>query len=198
MLTLLVPNYNRPDELRNVVSSMVRAIRFADASDWVKICIVDDFSTEEISEVIESFLELDFFEFHVQREKCGNAETAALNALEYVKTEYVWLIGNDDEISEDSIAYLKPYLMKRLYYFILLNPVYKHFDGSLYMTLSATHEVLEYETTQDLFSDFGFVTSTTTLSCQIFHTSFTLNNAHTVDFAMKRCVFSRHGLQGFV
>jgi hypothetical protein len=29
-------------------------------------------------------------------------------------------------------------------------------------------------------------------------TKFTLNNAHTVDFAMKRCVFSRHGLQGFV
>ena len=27
---------------------------------------------------------------------------------------------------------------------------------------------------------------------------FALNNTHTIDFTMKRCIFSRHDLQGFV
>jgi hypothetical protein len=28
--------------------------------------------------------------------------------------------------------------------------------------------------------------------------SFALNNTHPIDFALKRCCFSGHGLQGFV
>lgn len=188
MLTLLIPNYNRPDKLRALLAGIFRAIARANAQPWVKVCVVDDYSTEDLGDIFAEYSQFDFFEFYVQPRKCGNAEVAALTALEFVRTDYAWLIGNDDEIAEDSILYVEPIIRNRSYCFILLNPCIKNTDGTLLLPISSTEEVLRYNNTGDLFADFGFVTSTTTFSCQIFradvvrsfHRKFALSTHSTV------------------
>jgi len=196
-LTILVPNYNRPEALGRLLESVFKSISHASAWSIVDVLVVDDHSEADISPVIETFKCHENFHFDLQEFKCGNAEVAFLTAMKKVKTEYVWLLGNDDEVlisGVGKIIHLLRYSPSLS--LILLNPnVTNMSTGKNFIPLQTTTETVLYERAEDLFYDFGFVTSTTTFPCLVmrtepirqFHKSFNLlqyGNVYSHTFTM--------------
>ena len=168
LLTVLVPNYNRPRELGRLLAGVYGAIDHAAADARVKVVVVDDHSDEDLSAAIEPHQWRHNFSFSLQERKCGNAEAAFLAALDRVETEYVWLLGNDDQVSVDSINYVLRVLDSTGVGLVLLNPsINKASANRGAIPISATTASVAYERAEDLFMDFGFVTSTTTFPCLI-------------------------------
>ena len=189
ILTLLVPNYNRPEELGRLLRGMFVAIEQAKAQDDVDVLVVDDYSTEDLREVIAPFTRYRNFSYRQQRAKCGNAEVAFLTAMEDVETDYVWLFGNDDEVEPHGVKMVLQVLRARSPGFVLLNPriANERYRQPL-VPIRTTSPSVIYPRTEQLFMDFGFVTSTTTFSClvmktkpvQVFHTKYRLIQLATV------------------
>lgn len=167
-LTILVPNYNRSAALDRLLRTVYAAISHSASADRVDVAVVDDHSTEDIQSVVEPYRRHANFKFALQTTKCGNAETAFLTALDHVSTEYVWLLGNDDYVSVESIGYLLRVLDTAKPGFVLLNPrITKATINRGFVPLNATSLSVVYERAEDLFLDFGFVTSTTTFPCLV-------------------------------
>lgn len=170
-LTILIPNYNRPEALARLLESVFGAIRYAGADERVTVLVVDDHSQQDLSAAIAPYTGLPNFTFALQRAQCGNAETAFLSALDRIETEYVWLFGNDDLASEDSIKCVLHILDATAAGFVLLNPfIHKQARRRGFVPITATSESVLYQRTEDLFLDFGFVTSTTTFPCLVMKT----------------------------
>jgi len=171
-LTIVIPNYNRPKPLARLLKSIFASIKQADADDTVRVLVVDDYSTEDISSIISRYSDRPNFFFKMQKEKCGNAELSFLSSLSSVGTEYTWLLGNDDIVSQDSIVHILKVIEGNKYGFILLNPqILKTTENRDFLALNSASESVIYDRTEDLFYDFGFVTSTTTFPCLVFKTA---------------------------
>ncbi|WDU63938.1 glycosyltransferase family 2 protein [Pseudomonas poae] len=165
-ITLLIPNYNRAEALARLLESAFASIEKARAADQCSILVVDDFSTDDLSEITNKYAKHPNFKFALQSKKCGNAETAFLNALSCVDSEYFWLLGNDDQIAEDGVAHILNLISDSTVGFILLNPkINKEKTSQSFVPLQTTSPTVYYERGEDLFYDFGFVTSTTTFPC---------------------------------
>ncbi len=166
-LTILIPNYNRPQALRRLLGQLAVALdKLGSVGGRVCVLVVDDYSDQDIDAVFAPFRGRENFSLKLQSTKCGNAETAFLSALPLLKSEYVWLLGNDDQISTDGLAYLIQVLGATDVGFILLNPaITKTTTGATHVPLTTTTPMVYYDHTEDLFFDFGFVTSTTTFPC---------------------------------
>lgn len=170
-LTIVIPNYNRPKPLARLLKSIFASIKQADADEVVRVLVVDDYSTEDISSVISRYSDRPNF-FKMQKEKCGNAELSFLSSLISVGTEYTWLLGNDDIVSQDSIVHILKVIEGSKYGFILLNPqILKTTENRDFLALNSASESVIYDRAEDLFYDFGFVTSTTTFPCLVFKTA---------------------------
>ncbi len=183
-LTILIPNYNRATALARLLQSAFDSITRAQATDQCAVLVVDDFSTEDISPVVEKYSAHSNFQFMHQAQKCGNAETAFLNSMSHVKSEYFWLLGNDDQISLNGVEHILELIADSRIGFILLNPTLnKEKTARQYVPLHSISPTVYYDRAEDLFLDFGFVTSTTTFPCLLgktapvvnFHTLHTLN-----------------------
>ena len=167
-LTILVPNHNRPVALARLLKSVFESIKYALAKDVVEVMVVDDYSDIDISTVVAPYLGYSNFTFKLQPSRCGNAEVAFLAAVENVLTEYVWLLGNDDQVSIDSVKYVLRVLDCSDVGFVLLNPsIYKTTVKQSFVPITTTSTSVAYQKAEDLFLDFGFVTSTTTFPCLI-------------------------------
>lgn len=170
-VTVLVPNYNRPLALARLLRALYEAIDYAQADTRVDVLVVDDFSEADLSIALRQCAKRRNFTFALQKHKCGNAESAFLSALENVHTEYVWLFGNDDDLSVDGIKYVLRVLDSSDPGFLLLNPyLKKEQDKHGLVPIGATSTSVVYGQARNLFFDFGFVTSTTTFSCLIMKT----------------------------
>lgn len=170
-ITMLIPNYNRPLALARLLKSVFHSIEFASANHLVTVLVVDDYSDEEISSAIAPYKGISNFTFRLQASKCGNAELAFLSALEGVDTEYTWLLGNDDVVSVEGVKYVLDILNSSDFGFVLLNPyITKTTIKRSFVPISASSAIVVYEKAEDLFLDFGFVTSTTTFPCLIMKT----------------------------
>jgi glycosyltransferase involved in cell wall biosynthesis len=171
-ITMLIPNYNRPTALAKLLKSVFSSIKTASAEDLIEVLVVDDYSDADISAVIAPYTGHHNFTFKMQLSKCGNAEVAFLSALEYVNTDYVWLLGNDDQVSTDGVQYVLRNLASSDFGFVLLNPyINKTTVKRSFVPISVTSTSVVYQKTEDLFLDFGFVTSTTTFPCLIMKTA---------------------------
>ncbi|MCX8253340.1 hypothetical protein RHAL1_02942 [Beijerinckiaceae bacterium RH AL1] len=171
-VTVLIPNYNRPQALSKALYSIFLSIDNAKASDRVNVTVVDDYSTVDISKAISPFRHRKNFTFVTQKTKCGNAEMAFLSALDYVGGTFVWLVGNDDQLMPHGVTALLKLIDNTDLGFILLNPIIAGASVTRPSTpIVANSSVVIYPKTQDLFADFGFVTSTTTFSCIVAHTA---------------------------
>lgn len=190
-LTLLIPNYNRSRALSKLLKAIYASIRHAAADDQVRVMVVDDYSLESIDWVIEPYIKNANFVFVMQKHKCGNAEVAFLAALDYVTTEYVWLLGNDDFMYLESVGCLLSVLARSQPGFILLNPYIKKVAvDRVFVPVNATTQSVAYERTEDLFLDFGFVTSTTTFPCLVMKSEPVRAFHHTHGLANKARVYS--------
>ncbi|MDH1630679.1 glycosyltransferase family 2 protein [Pseudomonas mosselii] len=190
-ITLLIPNYNRADALERLLESAFTSIKKAQAFDQCTVLVVDDFSTDDLSKIIKKYEKHPNFKFMLQSKKCGNAETAFLNSLSSVNSEYFWLLGNDDQLSESGVEQILNLIDDSKLGFILLNPkINKEKISQSFVPLQSTSPTVYYERGEDLFYDFGFVTSTTTFPCLLGKTAPVVNYHKTHDFNQFARVYS--------
>jgi len=125
MLTILIPNWNRPEQLDKTLHSIYSSLSDQDNAQAVQVLVVDDYSTSSaVKKVVEKYSVHNNFRFVLQDIKCGNAEVAFLTSLSHVETKFLWLFGNDDYMHIDGISRVLKLLKSRDDVgMILLNPL---------------------------------------------------------------------------
>ena len=103
MVTVIIPVYNRPDDLRRALSSLTAQT----ISDF-KVIIADDASTEDVDAVVDEFARLDItmLKSSVNR-GCGANRALALNYfLTEAPTDFVMFLDSDDLLYPHAIERL--------------------------------------------------------------------------------------------
>lgn len=96
-VTVLMPVYNASIYLHDSINSLLSQT----CNDWKLICI-DDGSTDNSKEIIESYIKLDSRITLICQENAGPA-VARANAITTVKTEYISILDADDAYSPNYI-----------------------------------------------------------------------------------------------
>lgn len=101
MISIIVPVYNRADEIREFLTSFCQQ----DTNDGFEIVIVDDGSTDELDKVIKEFAEkLDIVTFHQQNQGPGAARNLGMSKA---KGELFVFIDSDCTVPSNYISLLK-------------------------------------------------------------------------------------------
>lgn len=170
VLTIFIPSYNRRHELSRALDSIFDELSNSKYGEFVRVLVVDDFSTENIDSVIAAQRargrEIDY---RLHPEKCGVAEVAMFSCLQFIDTKYAWLIGNDDELLPGSLDYLYDSLLEYSADYYLLNFLGKKSCGSYYYYYKSDAKAIKFSMGAQLFSNFGFATATTTFPCLCFN-----------------------------
>lgn len=100
LLTILIPTYNRANDLRKNLESIITIINENSLTEEVSIIVSNNKSTDNTCEVIKSFLEYNFFKYYEQPRNVG-LEKNALFTLAHAESKYVMYLGDDDYFSKD-------------------------------------------------------------------------------------------------
>ena len=102
MLTICIPTYNRPDKVRQRVIELLPQL-----NDYVKILIIDNASVNPVSNVIEDLIS-GINSLKIIRNKYNIGMSANLaRCIEYVDTEWLWILGDDDLVKCSAIDQIK-------------------------------------------------------------------------------------------
>lgn len=111
-LSIAIPNYNRLEELKRLVDEVIRQIQIGKLEEDVQICISDDFSLEDPSELMNEFIEK-FPLIDIKYTRKNSNQGMDRNFLDSVllsDAEFCWIIGNDDVPTEDALEKLIKYI----------------------------------------------------------------------------------------
>lgn len=100
-LTILIPTYNRKERL----VELLRSIEAQENFENYKLLICDNHSNYDVRECVESFFSEKFcknVEYNVWNFNTGLSTNISSSFL-LVKTEWCWMIGDDDIIEENSL-----------------------------------------------------------------------------------------------
>ncbi len=105
-LAICIPNYNRLEKLKRLIEKCVVQIIHSSLERDVEICISDDCSTEDPTEVIISMQrKYPSILFRYQRnEKNEGMDYNFLNSVLLSDSLYCWIVGNDDVPEENGIC----------------------------------------------------------------------------------------------
>lgn len=93
-LGFAIPTYKRPDLLAKAVQSIIHAGRAA----GVPICITDD-STDDTNAAVIRQLRSDYQNIiWIRNERNLGIDRNILNAVDLCPSEYVWILGEDDQV----------------------------------------------------------------------------------------------------
>lgn len=107
MLTICIPTFNRS----NFFDNLLKSIYIADKK--VKIIIVNNCSTDNTKFVISKFKKKFKHLSHFTHNKKKSYDENYIFCLNKIKTKYGWVIGDDDEISSDSIKVINIFLKRK-------------------------------------------------------------------------------------
>jgi glycosyltransferase involved in cell wall biosynthesis len=104
-LTIAIPTYNRNEILKKNLSKLLPQL-----SKEVVVVIYDNFSDILVSETLENELK-SFDNLFVRRNKANLGLSGNLiKCIEFCDTEWVWLLGDDDEPNEAAIVNIFKYI----------------------------------------------------------------------------------------
>lgn len=108
LLSICIPTFNRTKCLRNCLESIYQSKLHSEIK--FDVCISDNNSEENVEKVIDEYKQ----KLEIKFNKNKNNEGLGLNILKTVemsKSEYAWIIGNDDMLLKDTLKILE-YLFK--------------------------------------------------------------------------------------
>lgn len=180
LLSIVIPTRNRASFLREVLNDLSAALTASVLGEEVEVCCVDNFSTDDTRQTVDAFAgdcaQIRYFKHAVSH---PTAEESMSAAVGFARGKYVWTLGDDDRISPDAISRLVDALKNAAPGpdFVLINATMIDFDrGLLTHYFDPNGEDVRYDSVQNLFRDFGFVTHTTTISCLCFNRDLFLRN----------------------
>jgi glycosyltransferase involved in cell wall biosynthesis len=104
-VSVIVPNYNHALYIRQRLDSILQQ-EFQD----FEVIILDDASTDNSREIIESYAHYPNFRFLFNDTRSGSAFKQWKQGLESARGEYVWFAESDDYASPDFLSKLLPIL----------------------------------------------------------------------------------------
>lgn len=117
ILTICIPTYNRAELLNITLRKLIDVV-----NDFkCEIIVSDNASIDNTKEIVEThkkyYSKLKYF---LQPKNVGYDRNVA-NCYENSKSEYVWILGDSNEISKDDFNYILEILEKRSYHGIIVN-----------------------------------------------------------------------------
>jgi len=124
LLGICIPTFNRAEYLDVCLDSIVNAISKIN----FPIYISDNASTDDTEGIISEYKKRYHRIVHVRNETNLGLYRNILNVIKLAKTEYIWLMGDDDALKENGIDTIISNLRKG-YDFIIVNSI--PYDGRL-------------------------------------------------------------------
>jgi abequosyltransferase len=176
LLTIAIPSFNRSSLLENQLAWLAQAIQGCEAD--CEILVSDNCSTDNTSDIVRKWQAACpdvSFKSHRNSENIGVMRNIAY-CLQNATSEYVWVIGDDDDIRPDTLRYVVDSLKKdRDIKLMTLN--YSLFDVVTNKTRNDSRFVISHDqivrkglTTVDL-SGYPMVLGMGFMSAQIYHTT---------------------------
>jgi glycosyltransferase involved in cell wall biosynthesis len=107
LLSVCIPTYNRPDDLVNCLSSLAKQKNKKD----FEICISDNNSAKKIINIIKPFRKKLNINYKKNKKNIGFAMNV-LNVSLMAKGDFIWFLGDDDLVTNNSIKYLSNIIKK--------------------------------------------------------------------------------------
>jgi glycosyltransferase involved in cell wall biosynthesis len=146
-LSVCIPTYNRSVHLRNCLSSIVEN-NFG--CDKIQICVSDNASTDNTSEVIQEFKERLNLKISKNEENLGMVGNF-LKVIDMADGEFTWMVGDDDLLMPDALASLLRLLESKPgidYFFVNTN----HLNAKFIKKYPAPFSIKNLPTEMELFS----------------------------------------------
>lgn len=170
ILSIVIPTRNRSSYLAELLCCLVEEIEFSRCANRLEIVCVDNFSVDSTREVVAACSASNpYVRYCHQPESMASAEESMFSAVTFAQGDYVWTLGDDDLVSRGALSGILKVLESGVCGYILLNCAvvdYQNRIEALYFLDEG--DPVNYETTQELFGEIGFVTHTTTISCLCF------------------------------
>lgn len=180
LLSIVIPTRNRASYLKELLDDLITALDIIDINDQVEVCCVDNFSTDNTRDVVETInVSQNNIRYFMQSENWPTAEQSMSSAVLFAKGKYVWTLGDDDRVTPDAIARLVAVITDTQFspQFILINAEILDFDRKIKVDyFEPVGANLLYQSGMNLFKDFGFISHTTTISCLCFNREIFLSN----------------------
>lgn len=108
LLTIAIPTFNRATELDNQLNWVANAIKGLEAECEILIC--DNCSSDRTSIIIDKWLSY-FHTHNIETRAVRHSENIGLMnnllyCIQYATGEYVWVVGDDDDIKPQAIQYV--------------------------------------------------------------------------------------------
>lgn len=118
--SIILPTYNRA----HFLSEAIESVRYQTYNDW-ELIIIDDGSTDNTSELVESYCKKDNRILYIYQE---NAERSAArnNGIDHAVGEYICFLDSDDYYLQDKLINLKEAIDKNG------NPIKLFYDGLIF------------------------------------------------------------------
>lgn len=102
-LSICIPTYNRPEDLKNCLNSILLQ-KNLDKKNF-ELCISDNCSKQNILKVLKPFKKKLNIRYQRNKKNIGFAMNV-LNVSLMAKGKFIWFLGDDDLVVKDSISYL--------------------------------------------------------------------------------------------
>ena len=96
ILTICIPTYNRPSKLNDQLRVLLPQL-----NDEVKLVVRDNHSNYNIKKLFPG-LNYDKFEYKINDQNIG-ADANIARCIETCDTKWLWILGDDDLIKNDSV-----------------------------------------------------------------------------------------------
>ena len=107
-VTISILTFNRAQKLSQILND----IQLQNKNDFYKIIIYDNCSTDNTIEIIKKFkLKIKNLK-HVRQKKNIGYVNNYINAISKCKTNYIWIMGDDDRINKGGLKLVKNFILK--------------------------------------------------------------------------------------
>ena len=107
MITVLTPSYNRGYILKNAYNSLVS--QTDNDFEWI---IVDDGSTDDTKNVVDSFLLEKKIKLSYYKKSNGGKHTAINYGVKKANGDFILILDSDDYLTKDAVKTIKHYIKK--------------------------------------------------------------------------------------
>jgi glycosyltransferase involved in cell wall biosynthesis len=108
-ISICIPTYNRSVNLNNCLYSIYKNRKYLDN---VEVCILDNCSTDNTRKVVNGFKNKININYKKNIRNLGMAYNI-INVTKIAKGEFIWIIGDDDVLMDDSIFRLKKMIKRK-------------------------------------------------------------------------------------
>ena len=103
LLSICIPTYNRPEDLKNCINSIYKQ-KGVDKKNF-EICISDNCSKFNILKIINPYKKKINIRYRRNKKNLGFAMNV-LNVSLMARAEFIWFLGDDDLLTKNSLSYL--------------------------------------------------------------------------------------------